>query len=723
VKLRTVIVVAVLLGMPRVGTADFVFVGDLELSVTPALIYSLAPTSPFNFIVSANTGGEEIMAVGLPFEGPVYIQSMPVPSGIESRSYAAMAEPVMGGEPASARPLGVGPIAHGGTTVRLAVALPLFDGPVDVYVAIRAVDLFPNMYFMLRPDGTLQSISAGLVPWMSATRGPVDEVLFGDIAAQTLPAGAYELLLAVTPAGSVERLYLWQTGFFVPLVWAVNDLVAVNAWPWEFSTENISLSPGDLLVTNATPVQVVDTGHLVRGKGTAFRVFVKSTFSYDVDVSFRLSLPAAEWGFVTNTGNYFTGIPPGWSWPEIWGPVTIHPGDNEVMLPHIPSGQREAEVSLANPAGIIQGRCNQFRCGPDVRVLPKPIADSYSFWIEVDPDDHVLETDEDNNVNYWSATGMTYGVRGWSFLFIPTHFAGDCPPRVAAVDGIAKRSIEYILGNYPIPDGSIYYHVLEPTVVAPCPYDASQQCGSWARWPVDMDRGEKFTEIRALDIAQDYSFIVLLTCGGGGAASPAFDDVVSIGADNPDHMLAHEFMHAISGSIDIYTLDCLVGWEEAYCEHADGTREYCCMSTASVEANNCIFDGNGDVACTDWLSSKACSQACSDPTSCVSVCSGVCQGGSVFQGPDCRPRHPASKGFWANRWLQIDERMNYFMDCNDPAGAPDPGYWIIPENTVTQCCGAEKVEPGVYRCPSVAPTINRDGYFNLLFNNSHFVIP
>jgi hypothetical protein len=32
----------------------------------------------------------------------------------------------------------------------------------------------------------------------------------------------------------------------------------------------------------------------------------------------------------------------------------------------------------------------------------------------------------------------------------------------------------------------------------------------------------------------------------------------------------------MTGMKDIYSLDCLVEWDEAYCEHPDGSRDYYC---------------------------------------------------------------------------------------------------------------------------------------------------
>ncbi|MBW2306098.1 MAG: hypothetical protein JRG73_04110 [Deltaproteobacteria bacterium] len=152
--------------------------------------------------------------------GTVTVQSAaaPLPTGQDIFSYDASNMPSRNQDPSMARPIGVGAVADNGDTFKISVDLGGFAGEVDVYFAIFAPSLVPDDFFILTSDNTIQLLSDGLVPWMTNTPGDITVNVFGDLdlPLSVLPPGTYELFLAVTPAGSFDSFFTWQTGFTVP---------------------------------------------------------------------------------------------------------------------------------------------------------------------------------------------------------------------------------------------------------------------------------------------------------------------------------------------------------------------------------------------------------------------------------------------------------------------------------------------------------------------------
>jgi plastocyanin len=141
--------------------------------------------------------------------------AVPVPTGQQAfPPYAGIASPVTNVNPALMEPVAVGAVATGGSTVDLAVNTGAFAGLVDMYFAIYAPALSPEI-FLLTPAGLQPLSTAGLVAWNASVPG-VNVALFGSIPKALLPAATYNLLLAVTPAGNVSSFYLWQTAFVLP---------------------------------------------------------------------------------------------------------------------------------------------------------------------------------------------------------------------------------------------------------------------------------------------------------------------------------------------------------------------------------------------------------------------------------------------------------------------------------------------------------------------------
>ena len=486
---------------------------------------------------------------------------------------------------------------------------------------------------------------------------------------------------------------------------------------------------GDLAITSVEPVQVIYGAPLVKGKATAFKAKVSSSFTYPVETRFRLILPEDQWGVVQNTANFLIGLPPGWSYPDTWGPITIPASarDFEVMLPIIAPHQVGLNLSSAEDfaARIIPGRNTGGIYGPDVRALPAPEANPVRFSVEVDPRGEVFEVNEGNN-RMDSGASEVVTTKRWSFYFVPfRNRDGNCAPEVGFVTSGAKNQMEYLLATFPIADGKVSY-AIDPVTTVPCTGDPSHTCGYSVTWetregqPGYEDRGTFLRRIASMARSEGYDFGVAIGCGGGGGAGGT-DAAVFIGdcSGGDCSVLAHEFNHVVAGMGDIYSLDCVVGWDEAYCEFANRTRVYCCYNdferrtlpycemAGNVPSCHGSFTENcvRSCDCSIYKNTDACKAAGAticDAGCCAGRCRErvTCPGGTVWNGPDGRIWHNASAGLWANRWIPTTTQMHYFMDSMWPSGTTFPFLWMRWENTVQHCEG----------------TTFADGYRNLLAN-------
>jgi len=86
---------------------------------------------------------------------------MPVPTGREVFTYDPVPLPETSGDPAAAKPLGVGPIANGGGVLDISV-MAQFDGPVDVSVSVYAPAVDEMDVFFLDPQKKLKRLSKEL---------------------------------------------------------------------------------------------------------------------------------------------------------------------------------------------------------------------------------------------------------------------------------------------------------------------------------------------------------------------------------------------------------------------------------------------------------------------------------------------------------------------------------------------------------------------------------
>jgi len=396
---------------------------------------------------------------------------------------------------------------------------------------------------------------------------------------------------------------------------------------------------GDMDIVLVEPVQVVyGSGDpplivpLVAGKGTVFTVEVHSTFSVPVETHFRLSLPDDEWDID------LPYVPPrilplDWGLPEFWGPVTLNPGENEIILPIVAAGDEEADFDTSlNPAGVIRGTCRgavgSLHCHTDNRVVPRPIrpvegTTLVTFIVEVDPYDVVAETNELNNEYYSGAPLVT--TRGWKFLFVPYRYMeSGCTPAPAFVRTGAQRQLEYLLATFPIADSKITYSI------APYVTDWEEREG----YPDREGRGAFLARISRLARSEGHDFAVGIGCGCGGGTMGSWVGAAFIGDCSGEytHVLAHEFNHQITGMGDFYSYgDC--HWGRPYCEYGHSQED--CPEEYSSDGV-CSWD-----QCKDWC----------EPA------------GHLYGCPDRRNVAPAADGFWVNRWIPISSQTSaYIMD-------------------------------------------------------------
>lgn len=160
-----------------------------------------------------------------------------VPSSQLFITYLPVSAPVKDADPRNARPIGVGSVASGGSTVSLVVSVGDFGGKVDIYIALRAKDIDRDNLYFFTPQNRLQRLSDGLVAWRSDTFANItNEALVPSFDGGSLPLGTYEAFVIVVPSGALKEsstppFYLWQTAFTIDskanaefVVFAWNDL-------------------------------------------------------------------------------------------------------------------------------------------------------------------------------------------------------------------------------------------------------------------------------------------------------------------------------------------------------------------------------------------------------------------------------------------------------------------------------------------------------------------
>jgi len=169
------------------------------------------------------------------------VPTIKVPSTKQTFRYPPIVSPQRSTNPSSAMPCGLGSVAVNEDTLSVHISMYQFTGPVDIYGAYILSGV-PQTVFNMKPDLSFQTFSVdqvnqafstgqlpvGAEPLMRNVIGPVDINLLGTIPVSGLPLGTYNLYLLVTPTGSIQSYYLWNTYFSVPplqntvLAWGYN---------------------------------------------------------------------------------------------------------------------------------------------------------------------------------------------------------------------------------------------------------------------------------------------------------------------------------------------------------------------------------------------------------------------------------------------------------------------------------------------------------------------
>jgi hypothetical protein len=170
--------------------------------------------------------------------------SIPAPAFKQAFTYTPVADPVITCDPATSKPVGVGDIVQGGSSIDVRVDIGPFDEPVDVSfgffnASFDASNIFFlnvfNQFTSLQDELALEAQGANsqnnflgpangkknfkrLISWKSNVLEVHDTIFAGD--ATSLPPGLYVIVLNVTrssPAdNNFDRFYRWVTYSIVP---------------------------------------------------------------------------------------------------------------------------------------------------------------------------------------------------------------------------------------------------------------------------------------------------------------------------------------------------------------------------------------------------------------------------------------------------------------------------------------------------------------------------
>ena len=157
-----------------------------------------------------------------------------MPTGTAYYTYDQVATPVLSYDPASAKPIAIvnsnltGSSAtnlfsvSGSTivqsqaildgTLTMRVGFLQFGDPVDLYLALYAPDIDPDIYWFDQ-DNILHASAEGLVKWRENSVGPIDEIVLDNIPVNSITPATYYVYAIVTPPGDTTKYYIWDTYF------------------------------------------------------------------------------------------------------------------------------------------------------------------------------------------------------------------------------------------------------------------------------------------------------------------------------------------------------------------------------------------------------------------------------------------------------------------------------------------------------------------------------
>jgi len=177
-------------------------------------------------------------------------QLIPIPTGQQSFLYCPVDSPLAGVDPSLIKPLGVGPVASGGKTFNFFIDLDEFNDYVDLYLGIYSPSISEEIY-LLTKDDTFQPLSSGLPLEELSLEENVKRIwtyIFSNenLATSLLPPGNYGLSLLATPAGSIDKYYLWNTSFTV-----TPSYFSISPSCIDFGTNSVgNQSPRTVTITN-----------------------------------------------------------------------------------------------------------------------------------------------------------------------------------------------------------------------------------------------------------------------------------------------------------------------------------------------------------------------------------------------------------------------------------------------------------------------------------------
>lgn len=222
---------------------------------------------------------------------------------------------------------------------------------------------------------------------------------------------------------------------------------------------------GDIKIVDVQPVQVVYGAPLIKGKGTAFKVVLDSSFGERIEVELELRLPPNEWNY-TGPNKWFIWVP-----PHTWGYEVVLLGWDVIpaTTPNLPSGWS---------APMVQN------LGVEYRDAPRPIADNVSFTVVANVYEYAFDINPSNNVFTRQNVEVitTKPFRVMYFVHVPDSSYIDVPNNtikcsVQTASGckhgsdislqqmwqniwnIARDSTEYLLGVAPIADENISFAI------------------------------------------------------------------------------------------------------------------------------------------------------------------------------------------------------------------------------------------------------------------------
>ncbi len=226
--------------MPRSTFITFLAVLFIAVLAFGTAYANSAPNDDFVYAYYSVRGTVNVM----PLVETATACSIPAPTFKQAFTYTPVADPVITCDPATAKPIGVGDIAQGGSGVDLRVDIGPFDEPVDVSFGLFNASFDASNIFFLNIFNQVTSLQdeiasevqgvnsqenppgqangkknfKRLTPWKSDVL-EVHETI-ADADAAFLPPGLYVLVLNVTRTSPAEnnfdRFYRWVTYFIVP---------------------------------------------------------------------------------------------------------------------------------------------------------------------------------------------------------------------------------------------------------------------------------------------------------------------------------------------------------------------------------------------------------------------------------------------------------------------------------------------------------------------------